>query len=239
VRLSTRRHVAPSFPYRLAVSAAGPDDTAPGVWLPNHESVAGHLDGVGVDRLDLYRFTARHRSVLHAAVAIPVSRAVDLELRSDDGTRLECSCESNGPQSFSRQVAPGRYYIVVRSRSARGVAYRLLRLAREVTTTRTLVDGTTAATAGPGRTVRLEARVTPAPAGGHVRFMLQRLDPVASWQFIRLDDVPVGGSGIAGLTIVPPSVGRYRVVASYGGTLSSAPSRGGWAHLLVWEPLLT
>ena len=104
---------------------------------------------------------------------------------------------------------------------------------REITSTGMMISGSRSAKAGPGRSVRLEARTTPAPGGGLVKMQINRFDPLEGWQFSRMIRVRVGSGGVAAVHWTPPSVGRWQVRATYRGTRSSSPSRSNVARLLV------
>ena len=80
----------------------------------------------------------------------------------------------------------------------------------------------------PGTTVGLQPLVAKA-ASGVVELQVDRFDPLTGWQFNRLLRVAVGGS----VGWRPPAEGRWRLRASFRGTIDASPSRSGYAHLLV------
>jgi hypothetical protein len=54
-------------------------------------------------------------------------------------------------------------------------------------------------------------------------------DPLTGWQFNRLLRVALGGS----VGCRPLAEGRWRLRASFRGTIDASPSRSGYVHLLV------
>ena len=69
---------------------------------------------------------------------------------------------------------------------------------------------------------RLLVAATAAP------LLTARFDPAAGWQFSRLFHVTAGADGVARATWTPPHVGRFRVRATFLGTLMASPSRSGY-----------
>jgi len=66
--------------YHLQVAPAGPDDSAPGVFVRNYARQSGGLDGRGVDAVDLYRFDVTKRSVLFLNLQTAARNRFDLVL---------------------------------------------------------------------------------------------------------------------------------------------------------------
>jgi hypothetical protein len=62
-----------------------------------------------------------------------------------------------------------------------------------------------------------------------VEIQVDRFDPLTGWHFNRLLRVSAGSS----TTWAPPAEGRWRLRATYKGTIEASPSRSGYAHLLV------
>jgi hypothetical protein len=234
VRIATTEHVAPALRYHLALDAATPDDTAPGLWLDNHAPVGGTLGATGSDRLDLYRFSARFPSELFASATLPVSSRADLVLMRDDGQVVRCACEGSGPQSMREHIAPGRYFLALRARGANSFAYTIYRLARMKTSTRVRLSGSPAL---PGAAVTLQATTVPPPRDGAAAMTIERFDPFAGWLFLQQIDVPVAANGQATLHYVPPAEGRYRASTVFRGSLSSSPSRGNVVAFVTQAPL--
>jgi hypothetical protein len=119
----------------------------------------------------------------------------------------------------------------VRARNGANGSYVLSRLARTITSSRTLVSP---ATTGPGGGVQLSVRVTPA-VNGRATLLVERFDPLAGWLF----DARFHPSVRAGLAVVafrPPRVGRWRVSGEFDGTRIASPSSGGTASFRVEEP---
>lgn len=206
--------------YRLQVAPARRDDTTPGVQLRNHERVKGKVN-LGLDSRDLYRFDATRRS----ALALSVSGSVTMELVRDDGHFVARGDE------IRRRVPAGRYYVVI-SGSGR---YKLRLALRAITHATLLVNRRHVATIGPDTTARFSLAVRPRVVGPAV-ITIERLDPVAGWQFLR-EYQPRVVRGSASVSFHPPSVGRYRARADYLGSRNAAASSTGYARLLVQRPL--
>jgi hypothetical protein len=88
----------------------------------------------------------------------------------------------------------------------------------------------------PGDTVRLGVAVKPGDSGP-VRVVIERFDPLEGWQFSRRYVVVTDPDGKSTIAWKPPSVGRYRVLASFGGTRRSSPSATGYVKVHVEAPL--
>ena len=219
--------------YRLRVGPAGRDDTAPGIPLPDDERRAGELRGGGLDALDLYRFSLARRSDLR--LRLRTAHDFDLRLLSEGGRLLGCGCRSEGDKELTRRLAPGRYFVAVRSRDGANGGYVLARLARVITRSRMLVDGARSATVAPGETVALTLRVTP-EVSGRADLLIERYDPLAGWLFHSRHHPRVSGRN-ATVPFRPPSVGRWRATGEYEGTRGASPSPGGTVRFRVLEPL--
>jgi hypothetical protein len=223
--------------YRLQVAEAGRDDTSPGVPLHNLEQRTGMLSGRSVDVIDLYRFQVGARSDVVLTLATGERMQTDLALLNDRGRNVRCECLASGGARMRLQLPRGRYFLAVRSREHTGGRYRLRLLVREITKTGITIDGERRAFANPGRSVIVAAKVSPARAGGLVRFKVDRFDPFQGWVFARFLTAEVGADGLARVAWLPPSVGRWRIDARFQGTIARSPSRSGTATLLVAEPL--
>jgi hypothetical protein len=235
IQVRAPRSVRGALPYHLAVARAGEDDTGPGLVLANDVRVRGSLRGAGADVVDLYRFSVSRRSILDLRLATGGSNPFDLQLVGAAGRRIACSCGDFGSQALRLKLAPGRYYAAVRARSGANGAYRLSRLTRTITKTRAVVDGKRFVEVTPGSTVDIGVRVTPG-VDGPVTVDVERFDPLAGWQFYTRYRRTVSG-GSASIPFTPPSVGRWRVRATYDGTRRAAPSGPGRAAFTVAEPL--
>lgn len=206
--------------YTLRVAPAGPDDTTPGVLIHNHAEIRGSVNG-GIDTRDLYRFDVSRRS----ALTLRLSGSPLMTLVQDNGVRLEAG------SIISRNLPAGRYYVAVS-----GSGKYTLRLALKTITRATLlVNGRQGATIGPDSAARLLLRVRPAVAGPGL-ITVERLDPIQGWQFLRTFQ-PEVSKGTATVRFHPPTVGRYRLHATFLGTREAAPSSTGLARLRVQGPL--
>lgn len=224
-----------ALPYHVTVARAGEDDTAPGVVLANDRRVRGSLRGGGADVVDLYRFSVRQPSILDLRMRTGGSNPFNLQLVGAGGRRIACACGDVGGESIRLKLKPGRYFAAVRARQGANGSYRLRRLTRTITKTQVLVNGRSNVEVTPGSTVTIGVRITPG-VPGPVTVDVERFDPLAGWQFYaRYHRTASGGS--ASIAFTPPSVGRWRVRATYDGTRLSAPSGPDGASFVVAEPL--
>src|SRR5215217_7264668 len=184
-----------------------------------------------------YRITVSARSDVVLTLATGEQMQTDLALLDDRGRNIRCACLAGGGARMRLQLPRGRYFLAVRSREHTGGRYRLRLLVREITKTRITIDGRRRAFANPGRSVVVAAKVSPARAGGLVRFKVDRFDPFQGWVFARFLTAQVGADGVGRVAWIPPSVGRWRIDARFRGTIARSPSRSGTATLLVAEPL--
>jgi hypothetical protein len=213
------RVLAPSFArgpqrFHLQIAPADASDTAPGLALANHQRVRGALRGSGVDRVDLYRFTVTKRSQLKLAIS-GANEDLALRLRNDRGHLID-----TGEGEISLRVRPGRYFVSVRADAGVDTGYVLTRSSRTITSTRVSLSG-------GGGTVRVEPGVA-----GTARVTIERLDPEFGWQYVRTVAVRIAG-GHGSFALGATSVGRWRAHAEYLGSRDSAPSRSGFAQVLV------
>ena len=224
-----------ALPYHVQVAPAGADDTAPGLELANDVAVRGSLRGSGADVVDLYRFDVRRPSILDLRLRAGSSSPFNLQLVGEGGRRISCACGDTGDQQIRLRLKPGRYFTAVRSRSGADGRYTLSRLTRVITRTRVLVNGERDADLRPGQTAAIGVQVAP-DASGPVTVDVERFDPLAGWQFhSRYRRRAQGGSATVAFT--PPSVGKWRVRATFDGTRIAAPSGPALASFTVAEPL--
>jgi hypothetical protein len=125
-------------------------------------------------------------------------------------------------------MRPGRYYAVVSVRGRASGNFTLLRQSRIITATRVSFG---ALKVSPSQSVGIDVKVSPA-VSGPVMVDIERFDPAFGWQFYRAEQAQVQ-SGSATLPFTAPSIGRWRVNASYGGSRTSSPSSVGFSYLLV------
>jgi hypothetical protein len=150
-------------------------------------------------------------------------------LLSDSGKRIAIDDDK-----VRRRLDRGRYVVAVQSTVGTAAGrYRLALRLRDVTATSVLISGQRSAEVAPGTSVTLACLVSPAPAGGRVELQIDRFDTLTGWHFHRLIRVSAGAT----LSWRPPAAGRWRVRARFLGTRGSAPSRSGYAHLLVARPI--
>jgi len=207
---------------RLVVAPAAPDALGVGLPLRNRARVLGGLDPGRLDVRDLYHFDVERRS----EVTLSLGGGSTFALVRDDGPRIG---------SFShvrRQLDTGRYVVAVTTTvGAPASRYTLRLLIREITTTALRLS---APTIEPGTAVSLTPLVANATAG-RVAIQIDRFDPFTGWHFYRLLQTSVGGS----LSWTPPAEGRWRLRASFKGTIDASPSRGGYVNLLVQREVPT
>lgn len=156
---------------------------------------------------------------------------VTLAVLTDGGRRVACACRK-GPNARQRLILDaGTYYALVQAHGFRPGRYALSLLIRRITTLRLDVASANG-TAARGSPLAVTATVVPGASGGVVRIQLDRLDPVAGWQFARLYVVPLSGN-VARLDWVPPTVGRFRFHATFSGTREESPSGSGYQFVRV------
>jgi ribosomal protein S27E len=216
--------------FRLTGGRATEDDTTPGRLISNYARVHGALSGGGLDIVDLYRFNVRHTSALQVTIAS--KGPVELDLLRDTGHVVQVA-EGGGIQL---RIPRGRYYLAVRATGPRTGSYTLTRLSRTVTRTGISANKGRSTTVKPGQTVMLGVAVTPG-ASGPVQVVIERFDPLEGWQFSRRYMVRTASDGKATIAWLPPTQGRYRVVAAFRGTHGFSPSASGFAKVRVLAPL--
>lgn len=209
-------------PYRVQVVRAGPDDTAPGREVRSAATVRGRLSVTSVDAIDIYRFDVVRPSDVN--LRLRSARPFGLRLLSSSGRRLAVAEN----ERIRTTLGAGTYYATVTTDAeTRSGTYALRVLVRGITRT-TIAVGTGAS--GRMRAhvpVTLTATVSPA-SPGRVVLQVDRFDPAAGWQFSRLFHATAGADGVARATWTPPHVGRFRVRATFLGTLMASPSRSGY-----------
>ncbi len=219
--------------YRIQAGLARRDDTAPGLVLRNDRRVSGAMRGDRLDALDLYRF--RISRVSDVEFTLATGRNLNLQLLGEGGGRIACGCDGvAGAESIEVRLRPGRYFLAVRAVDGARGRYRLSRLARAITNSRTLVDGRGSVAVEPGVSVRLQLEVRPA-VGGPAAMLVERFDPLAGWLFHSAHRATVV-SGLATVPFRPPAPGAWRVTAAYEGTRTEGASHGGTARFTVRDP---
>jgi len=106
--------------YHLESAPTGRDDLAPGLFIANHATASGSLDGSRIDGLDLYRFSVARRSDLTLKLA--GGSGFDMLLLNDRGRRIE-----EGGERLRRTLGRGRYFVAVRALGGGKGSYKLTR----------------------------------------------------------------------------------------------------------------
>jgi hypothetical protein len=212
--------------FHIEVARADSSETAPGLALGNYGVGRGRLDGKGVRVLRLYRMQVTSHSNLTLKLKAPNSAEFNLQLRSENGNVIECQCGSSGSQTLAHQLKPGRYYAVVSVRGSSSGNFTLVRESRTITTTRLSFTSSSVAAGQPDD---IDVKVSPAESGP-VAVEIERFDPVFGWQFYSESHASVS-DGSASVPFTPPSVGRWRANATYGGSRTASPSAVGFSYL--------
>jgi hypothetical protein len=187
------------------------------------------LSPSGIDVVDVYHFDVDRLSEVRLGLARGAGRPFSLLLFADSGDRIAVDDDR-----IRRRLNRGRYVVAVQGEAgSQAGRYRLTLRLRDVTTTSVLIAGRRSAEVAPGTSVSLACLVSPAPAGGRVELQIDRFDTLTGWHFHRVVRLTAGAS----ISWRPPAAGRWRVRARFLGTRSSAPSRSGYAHLLVATPI--
>ena len=148
-----------------------------------------------------------------------------------------CACDAQGRQVLREHLAPGRYFVAVRSRHKSSGTYRLQVVTRDVTTTSISVNGAQFSEAPAAASVPLTVYVTSASHGGRVQIEIDRLDPLFGWQFASVVNGNVNAGGTSSRT------GRRRGSASGGlargtsGRSSATSATADYVRMHVVEPL--
>jgi hypothetical protein len=154
----------------------------------------------------------------------------ELRLLRDTGHVLNATT-----REIRTSVPPGRYYLAVRAEQGQSGKYTLTRLSRTITHTILHADRHRSATVEPGERVRLGVTVKPG-ASGPAKIVIERFDPLEGWQFSRRFQV-VTERGRAAVSWLPPSVGRYRAIATFAGTRGFTPGVSEYVRVHVERPL--
>jgi hypothetical protein len=216
---------AGSAGYVLRVAVAGVDDVGVGAEIENLSHVHGSLAPAGVDVVDVFHFDVAERSDVRLLLTGGGSSSI--VLLTDSGSRIGSS-----EGQISRQLDRGRYVVAVRGVIGAAPSHYTLGLVIRRLTATTLTASATEVTPGTG--VTLTIVTTPRPDTGRVKLQIDRFDPLGGWQFYKIVNVAAGSTT---LSWTPPALGRWRVRATFTGTLTFSPSRSGYALLLVAAPL--
>jgi hypothetical protein len=221
--------------YHLQLAAATAAQTAPGLPLGNYRRVGGYLSGSHVGVVRLYRFDVTTRSDLQLNLSTGAQRPFNLELLSEGGKQLDCSCDDEGNQTLTYTTRPGRYYALVQARDFSSGGFTLIRRSRTITHTSVLVDGARYIQKPPGASVSIQVHVTPG-VSGPATIEIDRFDPVAGWQFYKSARVSVV-DGRGAVSFTPPSTGQWLARADFLGSRGASPSESGHSRLLSAGPL--
>jgi len=221
--------------YHLQLAAATAAQTAPGLPLGNDQRVGGYLNGSHVGLVRLYRFDVTTRSDLQLNLSTGSQRPFTLELLSQGGRRLDCSCDSAGDQTLTYTTRPGRYYALVQARDFSSGGFTLIRRSRTITHTTVLIDGARYIQEPSGASASIQVHVRPG-VSGPATVEIDRFDPVAGWQFYKDARVNVA-DGRGSVSFVPPSTGQWLAHADFLGSRGASPSESGYSRLLSAEPL--
>lgn len=208
--------------YHLQVGRALADDSAPGQFLRNFETVRGRVDGQRLDVVDLYRFDVTKRSEL--TLALSATRDLGITVRNDRGDYV---AGNDGEGDVNATLRPGRYFAAVLAFDNQQERYTLRRVSQTITRTRIGVQRK----ASPGATIPVTVRVAPG-ASGPVRIVAQRLDPLFGWLYLQTWRATVS-RGRVSVGFTPPFVGRFRFRAQFLGTRGAAASRSGFTKVKV------
>ena len=208
-------------PYRIEVSRAQPDDTAPGLALPVGVWHSGRLHPSQADQLDMYRFVLADRSDVTLRLARPWPHNASLQLLRDSGKSLDRG------RAIRRPLAPGTYYVIVSAPTGgHMVGYRLMLRKHGVSTLS--IPELQKRHVALGIPLTLSA-VIGRPTGHVATVEIDRLDPLQGWLFLRDVGMRVALDASASVTWAPSSVGIYRVRVT-------APSRSGYVTFSVAAP---
>lgn len=208
-------------PYRIEVSRAQPDDTAPGLALPVGVWHSGRLHPSQADQLDMYRFVLADRSDVTLRLARPWPHNASLQLLRDSGKSLDRG------RAIRRPLAPGTYYVIVSAPTGgHMVGYRLMLRKHGVSTLS--IPELQKRHVALGIPLTLSA-VIGRPTGHVATVEIDRLDPLQGWLFLRDVGMRVALDASASVTWTPSSVGIYRVRVT-------APSRSGYVTFSVAAP---
>lgn len=221
--------------YHVQIARATATQTTPGVPLPNYAKAVGRLSGNHVGVVRLYRFDVTARSDLQLNLTTGAQRPFDLQLRSESGRILDCSCGDEGSQTITATTKPGRYYVAIKARDYGSGRFTLLRRSRAITQTSLRIDGERYVVRPPGDGVTVSLAVS-AHADGPASVEIDRFDPVSGWQYNRTVKVRVSG-GRGSFTFTPPSTGQWLMRASFLGSHGFSPSESRGARVLSAGPL--
>jgi hypothetical protein len=221
--------------FHLQVARAGPDETAPGIALPNYGVARARLEGSGVQVLRLYRLDVSSHSNLTLRLRAPSAAEFNLRLLDENGGEIACQCGGSGAQTLQQTLTAGRYYVAVSARNGSSGPFSLERESRTITHTAVYFAAASShagrASAPAGRETPIRVHVSTG-AAGPVTLDVERFTPVFGWQFYRQVRALLS-AGVASIPFTAPAVGQWRVNAVYAGSRVSSPSRAGFSYLLV------
>jgi hypothetical protein len=213
--------------YRLLALAAGRDDIGVGIPLANLQTVRGRLAPDRGDAVDLYHFVITDEvGDVRVRLGTASRDSISMSVLTDSGDRI-ASSNKQSTMSLER----GRYVIAIRGTPGTpGGRYAVWLVIRTPTITTIAFDSTELTM---GSTVTPVVTVIPGPDMGWVTLQVDRLDPLEGWVFHRTIRVKATGGRIPW---TPPFAGRWRIRASYLGSLRFSASRSEYVQLNVTDP---
>jgi hypothetical protein len=212
--------------YRLVVAPAAADDIGIGTPFRNLEIVRGTLDPAAADVVDLHRFTLTDtRTDVRLRLTTERGSGIAMTLMTQDGARI-----GGSSTLIKGRLGAGSYILAVRGTVGKpGGAYALRLIARHYTTT-TLTMARPEIRLGSEATAHVV--VSPTPSTGTTEVRVDRYDPSLGWVYARTLTLAPSGGWVGW---VPALAGRYRLRATYSGSIEHTPSASTTASVVVTD----